>query len=124
MVCLLSLSRVGKFAVSLVSTLYVVEIRLLFLHVGGTELSRSLKHQVLQIVGKTSCFCRVVTATGAHGDVGLDARLLVVHRQVNLQTIVESVDAGVHRIARHCLILVVFCLNAQSEEGTAGNDKH
>ena len=122
MVSLAALCRVCHAAVLLVAVLDVVEIRLFLGVVDGAEFLCPLEHQVLQIVCESCCFGRVVAATGAHGDVGLDARLLVVYRQVDFQTVVEGVDAGVHRVTWHGLVLVVFCLHANRECGEAGDE--
>ena len=57
---LFALGRVGELAILLVARLYFVEERLFGGVVGGAELLRALKHQVLQIVGQTCGLCRIV----------------------------------------------------------------
>ena len=78
MVSLLALRRVGQLAVALISASDFVEIRLFLCVVCGAELLGSLEHQVLQIVGKTGCFGRVVSGTCLYCDVCLQARLFLV----------------------------------------------
>ena len=77
-ICLLALSRVGQLAIALISVSDFVEIRLLLGRVCGAELLGSLEHQVLQIVGKTGSFGRVVSGTCLYCDVCLQTRLLLV----------------------------------------------
>ena len=77
-ISLLALRRVGQLAVALISASDFVEIRLLLGVVGGAELLGSLKHQVLQIVGKTGCLGRVVSGTCLDGDISLQTRLFLV----------------------------------------------
>ena len=105
-----ALLRVGELAVGLVAGLDGVEQRLLCRIVRRAERCRALEHDVLQIVCQTGCLGRVVAASGAHGDVGLYARLLLVHRQIHFQAVVERVDACVHQVAADGLILVILGL--------------
>ena len=105
---LASLLGVGHLAVALVALLYLVEVGLLLGVVGGAKLLGSLKHKVLQIVSQTGGLGWVVARTGAHGDVGLDAWLLLVYTQIHFQTIVKRVDATLHGVALHGLVLVVL----------------
>ena len=111
------LAKFGVFdeAVFLVAAGNLVEQRFLGLGIVGAELLGTLKHQVLQIVSQTGGLGGVVLGTRAHGDVGLDARLLLVDGQIHFQSVVESVDAALHGIACNRLILVVFCTHAHSE---------
>ena len=105
---LASLLGVGHLAVALVALLYLVEVGLLLGVVGGAKLLGSLKHKVLQIVSQTGGLGWVVARTGAHGDVGLDAWFLLVYTQIHFQTIVKRVDATLHGVALHGLVLVVL----------------
>ena len=77
-ISLLALCRVGQLAVALISASDFVEIRLFLGMVCGSELLGSLEHQMLQIVGKTGCFGRVVSGTCLHCDVCLQTRLFLV----------------------------------------------
>ena len=88
------LAAVGVFlqSIHLESGADVVEQRLLLFIIRGAEVSCSLKHQVLEIVGKSCCLGRVVAATCSHGDVSKNTRLLLVDGQIDLQPIVEGVN--------------------------------
>ena len=110
----LALCRVCHGAIMLVTALYVVKVRLLLGCVRRTENIRSLKHQVLKVMCKTRCLGRVVARAGAHGDVSLDARLLLVDRQINLQSVRQGVDACLHRVALHGLVVVGRSLTTES----------
>ena len=101
---------VGEGAVFLITRLDVVQERLLGGRVGGAELVGALKHQVLKVVSQASGLGGVVLRAGAHGDVGLDARLFVVDAQVDLQAVVERVDAGFAEVALHGLKFVLAFL--------------
>ena len=101
-----ALGRVGHGTVVLISALDVVEIGLLLSIVGCAELVGSLKHKVLQIVGKTCSLGRVVARTRTHGYVRLYARLLLIYRQINLKSVGQGVDACLHRVALNGLVVV------------------
>ena len=78
-ISLLALCWVDEFAIRLVSASDLIEVRLLLLHVGGAEMGGALEHQMLQIVSQTGGLGRVVSRTCLHGDVSLQARLLLVN---------------------------------------------
>ena len=107
-VSLLALSRVGEFAVALISAGNLVEIWLLLGVVGGAEFLGTLEHQVLQIMCKTSSLGRIVSRARLHCDVSLQARLLLVHRHIHLQSVVEGIDAGFHGITRYGGVMIVL----------------
>ena len=114
---------VGQFAILLVAACDIVKIRLLSSRVGGTEQLGALEHQMLQIMGQTCCLGRVVARTSAHSYISLNAGLLVVHRQINLQSVVECVDAGLHHIARYSGVLVVFSPTADGKHHQEGQQE-
>ena len=62
---------------------------------------------MLEVVSKTSCLGRVVLGTCTHSDKGLNARLLVQNRHIDLKSVVEGVDASIHRVAIDTLIALV-----------------
>ncbi len=102
--------RVADEPIFLVSTLDVVQIRLFGSRIGDAELVGSLEHQVFQIVSQARGLGRIVLRAGADGDVGLNTRFLRVHRQVDLQPVVERVDTRLHQVSVHGLVLVVLGL--------------
>ena len=122
-VAALALLRVGERAVVLVLSLDGVEQWLLCRIVGGSESLCPLKHQVLQIVSQPGGLGRVVAASGAHGDVGLYARLLVVDREVNRQAVVKFVYPRLHHVAVHRLILIVFAMDCHRHGQCHAGDK-
>ena len=101
-------SWVGCLAVNLVQCLYAVEHRLLGFVVLGAELWSALKHDVFQIVGKAGGLGWVILAASAHGNGGLDARLVVVHHQIHFKAVIQRVDSHVARVALHALIAVAL----------------
>ena len=105
---LLALCWVGKCAIFLIACLDVVEIGLFLCQIRGAEMGRSLKHQVLQVVGQAGGLRRVVARTRADGNVGLDARFCPVHRKVDFQAVVEGVDTCLHGIAFHRSVGVIL----------------
>ena len=89
---------------------------------------RSLKHDVFEVMCEAGGLGRVVLRTGAHRDVGLDARLFVVDAQVDRQAVVERVDAGFGEVALHGFILVLafgfFLAAGEQHEQCRGNQQH
>ena len=98
--------RVGGDAVHFKELLDLVEQRLFGGIVGGTKLLGTLEHKVLEVVSQAGGFSRVVFTTYAHGDIGLDARFLVVFSHEHLQTVGKGVDFGLQRVALNGTILV------------------
>ena len=103
----LALPGVRGLAVDLEELLDLVEQGLLGGVVLGAELLRAFEHQVFEIVGQARGLLRVVLAADLHGHVGVDARFVFVDDHVDLQTVVQSVDAGVRGIALDGLVLVL-----------------
>ncbi len=109
----------------LVTGLYVVEINFLGHRVGGAERLGAFKHKVLKVVGQASGLGWVVLRAGAHGYVGLYARLFLVDAEVDRQAVVESVDAGLGRIALHCLVFVLAAAGGENcHKGGANKHRH
>jgi len=102
-----ALGLVGGLAVNLEETFDLVEHRFLRGVVRGAELLRAFEHQVFEVVRQTRGLRGVVLAADLHGDIGLDAGRLLVYAHVDFQSVVERVDAGVQRIARHRFVLVL-----------------
>ena len=88
MIGLFTLVRVCKQTIALIACLDVVQQRSLCFRIGRTEVGGTFKHQVLQIVGQTSSFCRIVFRARPYSDKGLETRFLIVHGEINLQTII------------------------------------
>ena len=109
MVLLTTSLCVGQCAILLVESLDFVQVRLLGSGVGDTEATRSLEHQVLQIVSQTRSLCGVVLRTRTYCDVSLDTWFLVVNGEIYLQSVVEGVDACLQQVVIKRLILVVLC---------------
>ena len=107
-VFLLSQSLVGDGAILLVALLNLVEQRSLGLGVGSAELSGALEHQVLQIMRKTGCLGRIVLRARAHGNISLYARFFLVDGEIDLQTIIKSIDTRLHGVALHPFIVAIL----------------
>ena len=112
---------VGGDAVHLKQLLNLVEQRLLGGIVGGAELLGAFEHKVFEVVSEAGGFGGVVLGTYAHGDVGLDTRFFMVLCHENLQTVGESVDFGLQRVAIDGAILVAIgrslgCEHSHCEE--------
>ncbi len=71
-------SRVGQLAVDLVATLNLVEQGSLSLWIGCTEQPGALEHQMFQIVGQARRLGGVVLRPRAHGNIGLNTRLVLI----------------------------------------------
>ena len=108
MIGLLACNRVGQLAISFEAPLNLVKQRCLSHRVAGAEVCGALEHDMLQVVGQTRGLCRVVLSSSAHGNVRLDARLLLIHAQINLQAVLQRVDSRVQGIARNRLVLVLL----------------
>jgi len=106
---------VGHATIFLISVLDRVEQGGLCLHVARTEVRRSLEHQVLKIVCQPRGFCRIVARTGAHGNVCLQSRFLLVHRKVYFQSVIEGIDATLHGVTLHRFIAVILCRNTRTQ---------
>ncbi len=73
-----TLGAVGSAAVCFKKSLDAVEHRLLGGIIAGSELFRALEHKMLEVVCKAGCFCRVVFASHAHGDICLNTGLVLI----------------------------------------------
>ena len=103
----LALLGIGGLAIDLEQLLDLVEERFLLRIVLGAELLGALEHQVFEIVGQAGRLLRVVLAADLHGDVCVDARLVLVDDHVDFQSVVQCVDAGARGVALDGLILVL-----------------
>ena len=103
-----ALLGVGGLTIDLVKVGNLVEHGALGIDVLCAEVGGALEHQVLQIVAQAGGLGRVVLAAHADGDVSLDARSILVDGQIDLQAIVEGVDAGLHRVARYRFVGILL----------------
>ena len=103
----------GRGVVALAAVHFVKRLNLVQLHffpspVLRSQLRGALEHHVLQVVRQAGGGRRVVLRAGAHGQIGLDARGILVVRQVNRQAVIELIDADAQRVAGHRLVAVFF----------------
>ena len=105
MIGLLTGLGVGQLPISLVTLLNFSEQGGLCLWVVRTKLLRTLEHQVLQVVSQTCGLRWVVLRTCTHSDIRLDPRLLLIHREIHLQPIIQGIYPRLHHIPRYCDIL-------------------
>ena len=113
-VLLLTCCLVGYGSVFFVALLYLVQQGGLCIGVCSAELLCTLEHEVLQVVCQTSCLGRVVLRACTHSDVSLNARLLFVNREIDLQTVVEGIDTRLHRVAVHTFVVVAAITGHQT----------
>ena len=111
-----ALFGISGVVINLVQSLDLLDQTLFLGPVNSTEVAGTLEHQVFEVVGKTRGFGRVVLATHAHGDVGLDARNVLVHRHKHLQTVVQRVVDDVHRVILISLLVVILRVEAEGQE--------
>ena len=111
---LLALIRVCQQTIPLIAVFDVLQQRRLSLRIGRTEMRRTLKHQVLQVMRQTSRLRRVILRSRPDGNIRLNPRLLIVHREINLQTIIEGIDARLRHIPFHGLIFIIFRLHTNA----------
>ena len=112
---------VSQLAVSLETLLNLVQKRSLCFGIVRAVQLRSLEHDVLEIVSQSRRFSRVVSASRANGDVSIDTRCLLVHREINFQPVRQRVDACLHQVTGNGLILVILRLRTHSECQKTGN---
>ena len=62
---------------------------------------------MLKVVSKTCSLCRVVLTTHTHRDNGLNSRLLLIYREIDLQSVVKRIDASTERIALDLLVAIL-----------------
>ena len=107
--------RVRELTIGLIAGLDILQQGCLCLGIGRSEMCRPLEHQVLEVMRQTGCLGRVILRTRPHGDIRLNPRLLIVHREIHLQSVVQRINTGFRQVARNTLIRIVFCLctNAQ-----------
>ena len=108
--------RVRELTIRLIAGLDILQQGGLCLGIGGPEMCRPLKHQVLEVVRQTRRLCGVILRTRPHGDIRLNPRLLIVHREIHLQSIIQGIDACPGHIARYALVRIVFCLCANAQQ--------
>ena len=111
MIGLLTSLGVSEFAILLVTLLYIVQKRCLSLRIGSAKAIGTLEHQMFQIVGQTCGLCGIILRTRTHGDIGLNARLLVIHTEIDLQPILQRIDTRLHGVVLHLLVLVLRTAN-------------
>ena len=109
---------VGQLAILLVALLDVVEKGCLLGGVGNAKLPRALEHDVFQVVSQACRLGRIVLRTRADGNVRLNARLLLVNTEVDLQSVLQRIDAGLGEVVLDLLVLVLFTRSqSQSYQG-------
>ena len=102
---------VGSLAVNLKESLYLIEKRLLGLVIRCSEILSTLKHQMLEIVGKSGGFGGVVLSTHAHCYIRLYTRLILVYGHVDLKTVGKCVEFGFQRVVGYGSVLILRCMD-------------
>ena len=120
---LLAGSRIGQLTIGLVALFYLLKQRSLGIDIVCTKRLSTFKHQVLQIVSQSRCLSRVIFRTCAHGNVGLNTGLLGIHGEVNLQAVVQRINAGLCQITRNSLVLIILGLCPHSKEHQTGREQ-
>ena len=119
MIGLLAGYRICQLTIGLVTLFYLVEQGRFCCRIVGTKQLGALEHQMLQVVGQARRLGRVVLRARAHGDIGLNTRLVLIDRKIHLQSVVKRVDASLRQIALDGLVLVVFSLSGHPEREQA-----
>ena len=101
-----TLGAVGGAAICFKKSLDAVEQRLLGGIIAGSELFRALEHKMLEVVCKAGCFCRVVFASHAYGDICLNTWLVLIDAHKELKAIWQCVHLSLQRVAGHRFVLV------------------
>ena len=101
MIGLLTGLRIRQLTIGLIALFNLSQQRSLGLRIIRSELGGTLEHQVLQIMSQTCRLCRVVLRTGPHGDIRLNPRSFLIHRQIHLQSVIQRIDPRLHQIPRH-----------------------
>ena len=118
-----TLGLVGGAAIDLVEVLNLLDINLFLLPVGGAQLVAALEEHMFQIVGQAGGFLGVVLRAGAHGDVGLDARGVLVDAEEDLQAVVERVFAHLQRIVGIGLVgVLLLCKGRRAHNEHRGHE--
>ena len=112
-----TLSLVSSLAVNFKGLFDLVEQRLLYFIIHRAEMIGSLEHQVFEVVSQTGSFGRVIFTTHTHGDVGLDARFVLVDSHVHFQAVVQRVDARLERVVGNSLVAVLRLRTAAQAQG-------
>ena len=112
-------SRVGECTVVFKKGSDGVEQGFLSLVVLCAELCSALEHQMLQIMCQAGSLGGIVLRTGAHGDVGLDAWLLLVDSHRHGQSVLQLVGLDIHGVARRGLIVVAVVAAACCQQDGA-----
>ena len=89
------------------------EVRQFGFIIGGTVSIGTLEHQMLLIMSEPGRFERIILRTRPYNHVGKDLRLGFVLRQIDGETVIESVDTRLHRVTRYRLIGVLFRCEAK-----------
>ncbi len=89
---------VSRVAVGLEKLFYFVEQRIFRSIILGAELLRTLKHQMLEIVGEARSLCWVILSADADGDVSLDSWCILIDGHEYLQAVREGIHLRVQRV--------------------------
>ncbi len=100
----LAFLRVGKCPIHLIKGICRFQERFFRLIILCAKLLCPLEHHVLQVVGQTGVVCRIVFPTGTYHDKSLNTRSIFIHRQIHLESVVKSINPGLHGIPLHALI--------------------
>ena len=100
----LAFLRVGLVKMLFVQLGDAVEVRFFLFVIERANLRRALEQHVLEVMCQAGGHGRVLFAAGAHGDLRLEPRRLVVFRQINRQAVVQLINLHGHRVFRIRLV--------------------
>ena len=117
-----TLCAVGGLTIDLEKVLDLVQQRFLGFVVRGSEIGRSLEHQVLEVVCQTGCLGGIVFAAYAHGNIGLDTRLVLIDGHVQSQAVGQRVHQRLGRVVGYRLVLITVCRSSECGQHRQGHN--
>ena len=113
----LTLLWVSRCTVHFVQVGNFIQQHLLLLVVGGAQVCTTLKHHVLQIMCKTCSLHWFMLTAGMNSYECLDARLFLVDRHVNLQSIGQGIHLCVQWVVFHSLVIIFLLTARKTDDG-------
>ena len=95
-----------------------IEKRFFGFIIHGSVLLGTLEHEVFQVVRQTGSFGRVVLTAHTYSNVGLYAWSFLIHGHVHLQTILQGIHLGIHRVIGYGGVLILAACTRRKHQAT------